>query len=168
SRRRVRGFAAVAVILPLLWVVTPSEQKARFEEMGDDGTSQSRLTYWQDGIEIAAEHPLLGIGFDNWLPYYRVHYNPVGELPHNIFVEAGVELGYLGLAAFLALIGATFFTNARTRKVAKRVNEWGDFLRALAFGLDAALVGYLVAGFFVTVLYYPFFWMNLSMTAAAH
>src|SRR5690606_41658911 len=69
---------------------------------------------------------------------------------------------------FLALIGATFFTNARTRKVAKRVNEWGDFLRALAFGLDAALVGYLVAGFFVTVLYYPFFWMNLSMTAAAH
>jgi hypothetical protein len=40
---------------------------------------------------------------------------------------------------------------------------WG-----MAQGLDCSLVGYLVAGFFVTVLYYPFFWINLAMTVALH
>jgi hypothetical protein len=36
----------------------------------------------------------------------------------------------------------------------------------MAYGLDGALVSYLVAGFFVTVLYYPFFWINLALTVA--
>src|SRR5690606_5515781 len=103
-----------------------------------------------------------------WLPYYRTYYNPVAELPHNIFIEAGAELGYMGLLAFLALIGGTFVTNARSRRLARHAGEWGPFLRSTAYGLDAALVGYLVAGFFVTVLYYPFFWMNLSFTAATY
>ena len=38
----------------------------------------------------------------------------------------------------------------------------------MSHGLDAALIGYLACGFFVTVLYYPFFWINLAMTVALH
>jgi hypothetical protein len=38
----------------------------------------------------------------------------------------------------------------------------------MAHGLDAALWGYLASGFFVTVLYYPFFWINFAMTVALH
>lgn len=166
SRRRVRGLLAVAVVLPLLWFVTPPEQKERFESMGEDGTSVSRLVYWEDGMEIASRHPVLGIGYDNWIPYYRTFYNPFGELPHNVFVEAASELGYTGLIAFLALIGATFTANAQTRRRARHLGEWTPFIRSMALGLDAALVGFLIGGFFVTVLYYPFFWMNLAFTAA--
>jgi hypothetical protein len=36
----------------------------------------------------------------------------------------------------------------------------------MAYGLDGALVSYLIAGFFVTVLYYPFFWVNLTFSSA--
>ena len=36
----------------------------------------------------------------------------------------------------------------------------------MAHGLDAGLVGFLVAGFFVTVLYYPFFWIQMTMTVS--
>jgi hypothetical protein len=42
------------------------------------------------------------------------------------------------------------------------------FLFEMAHGLDAALIGYLASGFFVTVLYYPFFWINFAMTVALH
>ena len=38
----------------------------------------------------------------------------------------------------------------------------------MADGLDAALISYLACGFFVTVLFYPFFWINLAMTVALH
>jgi O-antigen ligase len=166
SKQRVRGLIASVLVLGALWQVMPAEQKERFETMGDDKTSQSRLAYWEDGIEIMNQHPVLGVGYNNWLPYYHDFYNPAGELPHNIFVEAGSELGYLGLAGFVALIVATFVVNARTRRLAERLPDWGPVLRGMAFGLDGAVVGFMISGFFVTVLYYPFFWVNLAFTAA--
>lgn len=168
SRHQIRGTVLAGLVMCLMWVLTPAQQKARFQSMGDDGTSQSRLTYWKDGIEILKEHPLLGIGYDAWEPYYHTHYNPHGELPHNIFVEAGSELGYLGLAGFVFLICATFYMNRKTRRLARKLPDWGGFIRASAFGLDAALVGYLASGFFVTVLYYPYFWVNLAFTGALY
>lgn len=168
SRYRVRGLAWAAVLLPALWFITPAEQKTRFSEMGEDNTSVTRFTYWRHGLEIMEDNPILGIGYGNWVPYYRTYYNPRGQLPHNIFIEAGSETGYLGLAAFVALIIGTFVVNARTRRMARALPVWGPFHRSLALGLDAALLGYLVAGFFVTVLYYPFFWVNLSFTSALY
>ena len=33
----------------------------------------------------------------------------------------------------------------------------------LSLGLDAGLIGYLVAGTFVSVFYYPFFWIQIAM-----
>ena len=42
------------------------------------------------------------------------------------------------------------------------------FIPNLARSLNLALVGYLVAGFFVTVLYYPYFWINLAITVSVN
>lgn len=169
SRRKFRALAALALVAAASWVLMPEEQKQRFEAAGEDETSQTRLTYWEDGLEIMQRHPVLGIGYKNWLPYYRTHYSGgEGELPHNIFIEAGAELGYTGLLAFLLLIGLTFYMNHRTRRMAPRCRGDPDFFRYMAHGLDVALVGYLVSGFFVTVLYYPYFWINLAMTAALY
>ena len=86
------------------------------------------------------------------------------EEPHNIFIKAGAELGYPGLFCFLLMIIYVFIVNSRTRRVAKKQDN--IFFLYLAHGLDAGLVGYLVAGFFVTVLYYPFFWVQMAMTVA--
>ncbi|HCI54382.1 MAG TPA: hypothetical protein DFI01_00495 [Bacteroidales bacterium] len=60
----------------------------------------------------------------------------------------------------------TFINNYRTRKIAREQLEDSKFISYMAHGLDGALVGYLVSGFFVTVLYYPYFWINISMTVA--
>jgi len=87
---------------------------------------------------------------------------------HNIFVQAGSEMGYPGLLLFVALIFVTWTTNARTRRIIERAQLEGRFIPLMADALDAALVGYLVSGFFVTVLFYPYFWFNLAMTSALH
>jgi O-antigen ligase len=167
SRHRVRALIATAAVVIAALVVLPTKQKERLASMGTDPTSVSRLVLWKDGIKITNEHPILGIGYANWGQYYRRNYNPGGLLPHNIFVQAGAELGYTGLLVFGLLIAYTFVINSRTRKIARRLPE-GGFLHGMANGLDGALVGYLVTGFFVTVLYYPFFWINLAMTVALH
>lgn len=166
TRHRVRGLLGGAVVLAALWSVLPDEQVERFRDAGEDETSVARMVYWEHGREIIRDHPILGIGYRNWLPYYRSEYNPRGELPHNILVEAGAELGLVGLAAFLALAGMTVVMNQRTRRLARGTGEWGPFLMNTAAGLTAALVGFLVSGMFVTVLYYPYFWINFAITAA--
>lgn len=161
SKHRVRSLAVIAVLGALTWAVVPPEQKARFSAAGDDDTSISRITRWKAGIEMANDRPAFGIGYNNWSTHY-------GPLSHNIFIEAWSELGYAGLLGFLGMIGATFAVNARTRRILSRVPTQTPLLKHMAYGLDGALIGYLTSGFFVTVLYYPFFWINLAMTVSLH
>lgn len=87
---------------------------------------------------------------------------------HNIFIQAGTELGTVGLIALLGLIVASFVVTARTRRLAKGMGERGRFIAATARGLDGAMIGYLVSAFFVTVLYYPYLWFALGMTSALY
>ena len=41
------------------------------------------------------------------------------------------------------------------------------WLFILSYGFDAAFVGFLIAGQFVTIGYYPFMWIHLALVAAA-
>ena len=82
---------------------------------------------------------------------------------HNIYLQAAAELGAIGLISFLLLILYAFINNARTRAMSKDFDNRLFF--NVSYGLDAGLIGFLVAGSFVTVLYYPFFWVQIAMIA---
>jgi O-antigen ligase len=166
SRYRIRAVFGVALLAAFVVFALPPEQKERLNSMGDDQTSVSRKDYWKHGREMMADYPVLGIGYANWEDYHETNYG-VRALPHNVFIQAGAELGYTGLAAFVALIAATAWINWKTRKLARTLPD-GRFLHDAAHGLDGALVGFLVSGSFVTVLYYPFFWINLALTVALY
>jgi putative inorganic carbon (hco3(-)) transporter len=166
SRYKVRGLVGTAVLSLLVYKLLPPEQIARLQASGTDDTSLTRKELWHHGMEMFQSHPLLGIGYNNWSWYSSIHYgSPL--LPHNIFVEAGAQMGILGLAGFIVLIVVTLVVNYRTRRIAKSLDR-GRFLYEMAHALDAALIGYLACGFFVTVLFYPFFWINLAMTVGLY
>lgn len=167
TRYKFRGIVATIVLAGLVYWLLPPEQMERLHSMGNDDTSVSRTTMWARGLELMSQYPLLGIGYKNWSPYMkRVYGSPL--LPHNIFIEAGTELGYSGLIAFVLLILTTLVINYRTRRLTSHLPAGNRFIYDMAHGLDAALWGYLASGFFVTVLYYPFFWINFAMTVALH
>ena len=164
SKHWFRTLVAVVAVAAFVYAIMPDEQKARFSSMGEDRTSVSRTTYWHDGMEIMNDHPLLGIGYANWPEYYAVHYG-VRALPHNIFVQAGAELGYSGLGALLLLLGGSFVLNSGTRRLARTL-DGSRFIYMMSHGLDGAMIGFIASGSFVTVLYYPFLWINLAMSVA--
>jgi putative inorganic carbon (HCO3(-)) transporter len=165
SRRKARAFVVLVALAGVVYAITPPEQKARMQAIGEDPTSVARSTYWKHGFEMINQSPILGIGYANWARYHASYYG-TPALPHNIFVEAGAELGYTGLLAFVALIVTTFVVNRNTRMLARRREGGGRFPFYMAHGLDGAMVGFLATGFFVTVLYYPFFWINLALSVA--
>lgn len=170
SQQRMKSLAFIIVASLLVVNFLPQDQIERFKDMGKDETSLQRMAYWDLGLEMLNDHPLVGVGYYNWAPYASYHYpNGVGpfgiiEVPHNIFLQASAELGYTGLILFLLMIFVSFNMNRKTRILSGR----NRFLFYYAVGLDAGMIGFLVGGFFVTVLYYPFFWVQISLTTALY
>jgi putative inorganic carbon (HCO3(-)) transporter len=167
AHHRTRGLLGFSAFALFVYLILPEEQRERFESVGDDKTSVARKIYWAFGREVINQYPLFGIGLNNWADYYE-KFHGYRSLPHNILIEAGAELGYIGLITFLVLAITTFVVNWQTRRLVKPLGEEGKFLFFMAHGLDAALVAFLVSGQFVTVLFFPFFWINLAMTIALH
>jgi putative inorganic carbon (HCO3(-)) transporter len=163
-----KGIIGMAIIAVLVFYVLPDEQIQRFQEMGDDRSSLQRIAYWEYGLhDVIPKYPVLGVGYYNWMSYVSFKV-PEGmgpymiiQVPHNIYIQAAAEMGFTGLFIFLLLIIFAFINNARTRAVAKACEN--RLLFNLSYGLDAGLIGFLVAGSFVTVLFYPFFWIQIAM-----
>ena len=176
GKQRLRIILTVVALLALGAVVFPDAFVERFQDMGDDTTSQSRLYYWSVGLDMVKDHPVLGVGYWNWIPYFREHYPGFEEyahlesggyqLPHNIFVQAAAELGLVGLAVYVMLIATSFVLNNRSRSMATASGQ--PFWAWIATGLNAGTIGFLVSAQFVTVLYYPYFWIQLVLTVCVY
>ncbi len=170
SKNGVKALVIMVVVGSILYSVLPVEMLQEFESAGEDGTSTDRLEHWEFGMEVIGGHPILGIGYENWLAYCN-YKNPDGlgykgwcRLPHNTYISAGSELGVAGLLLYVLMAVYMFILNARTRRAAEKSN---DLLHCyLAHGFDAGMVGYLVASIFFTVLFYPIFWVQLAMVVA--
>ena len=87
---------------------------------------------------------------------------PQPQLPHNIFIQVGTDTGITGLIVF----GMLLYRNAKTARDIRKLDLPDKPYAALANGFLVALWGFIIAGQFVTVTYYPFFWVNLAFTVA--
>lgn len=169
---RPKVLIALGCLILSIWFLMPEEQKQRFERIGEDQTSQQRILYWENGLEMIEHNPILGVGYFNFAPYYQKYYSEDilfkrAELPHNIFIQVGTDVGLLGLTVFSAMIFLAW-RMARNFKAPSCVNEEKNMGRCA----NISLLGFVVAGQFVTVAYYPFLWIHLallvSMTNSFH
>ena len=81
------------------------------------GSDRGRFAMWRHTLEMIVDHPILGVGLDNWEYAYPLYDkgDPEGKItsasepvrPHNDYLWIASELGLLGLLAFLWLIIAT-------------------------------------------------------------
>lgn len=145
------------------WNILPEEQKERFTSIGEDKTSIQRTLYWENGWEMMKNYPVLGVGFWNFIPYYAAHYPQdmlyeTAQLPHNIFIQVGTDGGFTALSFFLAIILISLL-----KKFPGKYKTDQNILFLMWKSNKIAIIGYLVAGQFVTVVYYPFLWIAISI-----
>jgi O-antigen ligase len=110
----VGGAAAAGVAaLPLL------ARLPRFSGLLDltSGTSFFRVKLWVSAWRMFLDHPLLGVGPDNFLSQYRSRYilpeawqEPNLSHPHNLVLDFLSRLGALGLACGVALVAGFWHT----------------------------------------------------------
>jgi O-antigen ligase len=173
-RTLVGPMMAVLLIAGVIYLL-PDANKERIRMATDpdrDHNVATRLRLWQMGLRMYAESPVLGVGPGNYRAEY-LRYDPSkgGDirrvlLPHSIYIQALSELGTLGFLAFVWVAIKAWRMNVAT---ARRVQVEGKGRQPLewffARGLNLALVGYLVSGAFLTVLYYPHLWFLIGISA---
>ena len=147
--------------------ILPEEQAMRFSAMGEDKTSQLRLLHWENAIDTIKNNPM-GIGYRNWRSYYATNYEvDKAEEIHNSVLEAFVELGYLGGILFLLMVISALIMNIKTIIEMRSIDEIeGKSIAAIAEGINLGLLGTFIAGFFMSVLFYPMFWLAFALTSA--
>lgn len=152
------------------WVAAPVEWKQRFmaaKQYDEDATASHRLVFWAAGLHMMVTHPFNGVGMDNFTPSFR-EMGGDGFVAHSIWIEAASELGVFGIGLVLAIAALGFIRNAQTRKLAGRGDPDARYLYGMADALDLSLAGFLVAGTFTSILYYPFIFMTLALIVSLH
>jgi len=141
--------ATVVVLLVGVIALIPLLQTPRFAGMFDlsQGTTGFRVSLWTSSLAMIRDHPLLGVGLDNFLYAYRTRYVlPTAweefslSHPHNVFLDYAVRLGLPGLCAFI-WTQVVFWRRLLQQR--RRTTPAG---RALAIGLAGSMADFLAHG----------------------
>lgn len=172
------GVLALLIVVPLL----PQNYVSRLSTIVDvaQGNQQTileefsirgRIGAQQAAVEIFLDHPLLGVGRENY-PLYQVQYLAGTQLayqskgipPHDLYLEVAAETGIVGILVFAGILVAT----ARAWREARRLFLWvGDRQQAeLTTWLGIGLLTYLVSSLFLHGAFLYMLWLQIIMIAA--
>jgi putative inorganic carbon (hco3(-)) transporter len=176
-RAAVVALIALAVGGAASYLVTVAPaQLARISD--GDATGSGRTDIWRVGWRIVEDKPIAGVGADNYANS-TIHYllEPGGltrsenivdrpKAAHNVYLQVLAELGTIGFALFLAVVGFALRSLLEAARIFGRLGDRSmDLLcRALLCGL----LGQLAALVFSTALYSKQLWLLLAVSVAAY
>jgi O-antigen ligase len=139
-----------------------------------DGAITGRATEMLAALAVYLDHPFIGVGPGQYVPFYSEKYQLLDELSfrhlprpreaHNLYFSIGAETGSAGLLVFFLIIGTLFVGLRWTRRFwLPRSRRRADL--AVAFSLS--LVAYLGTGMFLHLSFERYLWFLVAITSAA-
>jgi putative inorganic carbon (HCO3(-)) transporter len=165
SKRRVRNLILMgALILPLSLALPISPLHRFLNPKQDYGSTRFHLEAWKAGLHMINAHPIVGVGLGNFKLLMPSYMTPgtdivVDTVAHNMFIEVAAELGLPALLIFLSMFWFTYRTLGSLRRSAQIL----PLIRQTASALRAGLVGFAVAGSFVSAEYQKTSWMGFAL-----
>ena len=141
----VKRGLVVALLLFLVLAVTPIGERLSSSFSSADGSNQERLRLWREGAVLIGERPLLGLGLGNYP--LRVKPGALYREPiyaHNLYLDLALELGLIGLGAFLLAVLTPGIQLLR---------RWKESRDPLALAVGISLAVFLAHAFFETPLF---------------
>ena len=108
-----RAWLAFAGLIGAIVVALAILADGRLRDLGGADGEATRLPIWRSSIRMILDHPVTGVGLDQFhYQYWRRYVEPAGwperytSHPHNLVLDVWLRLGILGLAAFGWLVAA--------------------------------------------------------------
>lgn len=136
-----------------------------------DSVTRSRTTEMLAALKVFLDHPILGVGPDQYVPYYSLEYMEDPNIAfadmgspresHTLYFQFAAETGIFGISTFFAIVGVVMYRLLKVRRLVR--TDHVDF--ATAFFLS--MVAYLGTGVFLHLSYQRYYWFMLALAAAA-
>jgi O-antigen ligase len=140
----------------------PRANQSKYDEWASSSARQ-RFDILKTGMQIAANHPVLGVGIGCYREANARYAPQLGERDaHNTYVSLAAEIGFPGLLLWLGLVGSVLMQVRRRRALIE-----ADDRMIQVLWIERALIGYLVAGLFGTYAGLTLFYLFLGILWAA-
>jgi O-antigen ligase len=177
-----RGRRAYVLLLVLLiggvaafWLASTPAAWDRLTKFQD---GSGRTDIWQVATRVIKDHPVRGVGLNNFEKVSRNYTRRPGTIKslqfivdeprvaHNMYLEAASDSGFIGLALFLGFIGGCLWA---AWAAGRRFDKLGETeLEALATTSLVATLGFLAAAAFLSAGVDKRLWIMLALGPALY
>ena len=179
-RVRLGSVAAAALVMTVFGSAAYWQMMQTLTNTKDDYNMTSpvgRKAIWKRGVGYMLTHPLIGTGANTFAQaegslseisrqFAEQNRGLKWSTAHNTFVLIGAELGVTGLLLFVTMIGTSLKHLAEIRDGPRGNPDVTPEDVAFAQSLTGSLVGFCIAGFFVSATYFAFLYVIVGMVAA--
>ncbi len=183
SPYKLKSTFILSIFAFLFFLITPpsywKEMSTLKQEGLHRGTVGARWYSWKCGMKMFLDHPLFGVGQNNF-PWNFEKYEPKeewkryrrrlhgGRTAHSLYVTVLCELGIVGTFLYFYIFYRSrkdliplFKYEAYYPELAKDpdVEKILRKLRYIAYAIECSLAGFFFSGTFLTVCYYPHYWI---------
>jgi O-antigen ligase len=186
SRNKLLSGAVAALLILFMALAAPPAYWEEIRSIPEEntpanpyGTGAARIYKWKVAWGMFLDNPVMGVGQGNYpwnVGEYELklgfeegfHYRSMaGRAAHSLYFTLLAELGLIGAVLFASMIVLTV-RNLRFIQKSDGTGSTGAGgalpFASLGMALEAGLLGYLVTGIFISVLYYPNFWLLMGFT----
>jgi hypothetical protein len=168
SRALLYPLAGVGVILAYVlysrWHYFSVVLRSRVQTGG--ASSSAHFAVYNFIPQIVHTHPLFGLGLNTFSVYYEFVTGKTNWGPHSFWVALIVETGLVGLILFVVFLRYVYVRLRAARVLGRRLGVEGRYVRALGWGMTAALTGTIAANFFYLTMTFYYFYAFLGLALA--
>lgn len=172
SKHRLGLALLVIGIVPLSISVMPTKWFDRMDTIRNyeqDASAMGRLNSWQFAFNLACAQPIVGGGFEAFVPELFARHAPDPSYvadAHSIYFEVLGEHGFIGLALFLALGLSLWRGCSRTIRAARDDPDLEE-LEHLVRMVQVSFIAYAVSGTFLGLAYFDLFYNLIAIVVIA-
>ena len=137
-------------------------------EEGIDESAMGRIYAWGAAWRMATSRPLTGVGLDNFTAnyfFYSDHWDGMNHAVHSTWFNVLSETGFPGIIAFVGMIVMCLVSSVRSMRTLALVRA-PPITQGMALSLVSGLIGFCVAGTFLTQGFTWPIYILLALTAA--
>ncbi len=185
TKRKVITAVFVSFLVVFAILIAPAkywdEMRSITEEGASAGTGEERVYEWNIGWHMFLDNPIMGVGQGNFPWNFKKYELEVtgsdepfygrsvaGRAAHSIYFTLLPELGLIGLILFSGML---YFNikdlqyvknNSIINKNNNKTKQFAGYYYHMALALEGSIISYLVSGAFISILYYPNFWILMG------
>ncbi|MET0026773.1 MAG: O-antigen ligase family protein [Candidatus Thiodiazotropha sp.] len=176
TKKKIAGFSLLAIVAIGLVLFSPDNYFSRMETIvnyEDDTSAMGRITAWGTALEMAADHPILGVGAGSFNSAYgRMYRKPDDPArwisTHSVYFKVVAEYGFPGIVIFLLSIWHTIKLNRKSLALTLEYQDRISITPLWPHALIWTTISWAISAAFLSGDTYPHLFIIMALTLALH